>query len=122
RPRSARVRGSARRPRPLGAAVPGADVGARQVRAALHAPRARHGSGLPGPELRAPRPVRRAVLPHHPGWAAHAVPLPAGSGRGSPARKLRRDLAGSADAAPAPRVLAGWFVWRVLVPVVVRWL
>src|SRR5947207_1801993 len=80
-PRAGGLRSGARRPRPVGAGVPRADAGAREVRPALHAARASDRSRFPRVELPDALPVRHAVLPHHAGRQADPVPLPAG-GRG----------------------------------------
>ncbi len=81
RSRPVRLRGRAGRSGPLATGVSRPHAGAREVRAALHAPRAPGRPRVPDPQLRDPLSLRHAVLPHHPGRKAHAVPLHAGDRR-----------------------------------------
>src|SRR2546425_7726602 len=100
------LRSGARRSGSVGACLPRAHAGTREVRPALHAARASDRSRFPGLELPDALPLRHAVLPHHPRRQADPVPLPAGGRGGSAPPELRRHLALGASVSAAARGVA----------------
>src|SRR5205823_14492807 len=97
----------------MGAGLPRAHAGTREVRPALHAARAPERSRFPGLELPDALPLRHAVLPHHARRQTDPLPVPAGGGWGPARATFRGYLAVGAPVPAAARGTARRQVRRV---------